>query len=61
MCLFVMSVLLRTSFSDPGIIPRATGDEANELERLISTLAIYYLCTGIVHFYVNNLCREFLE
>lgn len=36
MFLFVMSVLLRTSFSDPGIIPRATVDEANDVERSIS-------------------------
>ncbi|CAH1402237.1 unnamed protein product [Nezara viridula] len=32
---FVMSSLLRTSFSDPGIIPRATPDEAAYIEKQI--------------------------
>ncbi|KAM4695368.1 palmitoyltransferase ZDHHC14 isoform 2-T2 [Discoglossus pictus] len=30
---FVMGTLLRTSFSDPGVLPRATPDEAADLER----------------------------
>ncbi|XP_012272728.1 palmitoyltransferase app isoform X2 [Orussus abietinus] len=33
--LFVMSALLRTSFSDPGVIPRATSDEAAYIEKQI--------------------------
>ncbi|KFM74217.1 putative palmitoyltransferase ZDHHC14, partial [Stegodyphus mimosarum] len=33
--LFVMSTLLRTSFSDPGVIPRATQDEAADTEKQI--------------------------
>ncbi|XP_054717812.1 palmitoyltransferase ZDHHC18-like [Uloborus diversus] len=33
--LFVMSTLLRTSFSDPGVIPRATLDEAADTEKQI--------------------------
>ncbi|KAL8562456.1 Palmitoyltransferase zdhhc14 [Nucella lapillus] len=33
MFIFVMATLLRTSFSDPGVIPRASPDEAAELER----------------------------
>lgn len=33
--IFVMSSLLRTSFSDPGIIPRATPDEAAYIEKQI--------------------------
>ncbi|GAB6028993.1 Palmitoyltransferase zdhhc14 [Chamberlinius hualienensis] len=33
--LFVMSSLLRTSFSDPGVIPRATADEAADIEKHI--------------------------
>lgn len=33
--IFVMSTLLRTSFSDPGVIPRATTDEAADIERHI--------------------------
>ena len=31
--IFVMAALLRTSWSDPGIIPRATPQEAADLER----------------------------
>ncbi|KAK7108209.1 hypothetical protein V1264_015986 [Littorina saxatilis] len=31
--IFVMATLFRTSFSDPGVIPRASLDEAAELER----------------------------
>ncbi|XP_066990967.1 palmitoyltransferase ZDHHC9 [Anabrus simplex] len=33
--MFVMSALLRTSFSDPGVIPRATPDEAAYTEKQI--------------------------
>ncbi|KAL3884160.1 hypothetical protein ACJMK2_030380 [Sinanodonta woodiana] len=33
--LFVMATLFRTSFSDPGVIPRASPDEAAEIERSI--------------------------
>ncbi|XP_049621318.1 palmitoyltransferase ZDHHC14 isoform X2 [Suncus etruscus] len=33
--IFVMGTLLRTSFSDPGVLPRATPDEAADLERQI--------------------------
>jgi palmitoyltransferase ZDHHC9/14/18 len=33
--LFVMCTLFRTSFTDPGIIPRATPDEAADVERQI--------------------------
>jgi hypothetical protein len=36
--LFVMSALLRTSFSDPGVIPRATPDEAAYTEKQIGRL-----------------------
>ena len=30
-----MATLLRTAFSDPGIIPRATADEAAAIERML--------------------------
>lgn len=33
--IFVMSALFRTSFSDPGVIPRATLDEAAYIEKQI--------------------------
>lgn len=33
--IFVLGTLLRTSFSDPGVLPRATPDEAADLERQI--------------------------
>ncbi|CAL8299478.1 unnamed protein product, partial [Boreogadus saida] len=33
--LFVLGTLLRTSFSDPGVLPRATADETADLERQI--------------------------
>ncbi|XP_037310169.1 palmitoyltransferase ZDHHC18a isoform X1 [Pungitius pungitius] len=35
--LFVVTSLLRTSFTDPGILPRATPDEAADLEKQIDT------------------------
>ncbi|CAG0890892.1 unnamed protein product [Darwinula stevensoni] len=36
--LFVLFTLLKTSFSDPGVIPRATVDEARDIERQIETV-----------------------
>lgn len=33
--LFVMSALFRTSFSDPGVIPRASSEEAADIEKQI--------------------------
>jgi len=34
---FVMAALLRTSWTDPGIIPRATAQEAADTERQIGS------------------------
>lgn len=38
--MFVLGTLLRTSFSDPGVLPRATADEAADLERQIGKTLI---------------------
>ena len=38
---FVMATLLRTTFSDPGMIPRATPDEAADIERQIGAYTYY--------------------
>lgn len=35
--IFVMLSLFRTSFSDPGVIPRATPEEAAHIEKQIGT------------------------
>lgn len=40
--IFVMSTLLRTSFTDPGIIPRATPEEAADTERQIGATVLNY-------------------
>lgn len=34
---FVLATLLQTTFSDPGILPRATTDEAIDIEKQIGT------------------------
>lgn len=39
--IFVMSALFRTSFSDPGVIPRATSDEAAYIEQQIGDCKIF--------------------
>lgn len=39
---FVMSALLRTSFSDPGVIPRATPDEAAYIEKQIGESQLFF-------------------
>lgn len=41
---FVLATLFRTSFSDPGVIPRATQDEAADIEKQIGEASTYF-CT----------------
>jgi len=55
--IFVMAALLRTSWSDPGIIPRATPQEAADLERQMGTFIICLCNVSIVlmHSPVKNL------
>lgn len=36
---FVLATLFRTSFSDPGVIPRATADEAADIEKQIGNVS----------------------
>ena len=42
--IFVMGTLVRTSWSDPGIIPRATPAEANDIERQIGEMRPIISC-----------------
>ena len=48
--IFVMAALLRTAWSDPGIIPRATAEEAADTERQIGSFhyGTFAFCTTIV-------------
>jgi palmitoyltransferase ZDHHC9/14/18 len=41
--LFVMATLFRTSFSDPGVIPRASPDEAADIEKQIGTVNCIFI------------------
>jgi palmitoyltransferase ZDHHC9/14/18 len=43
---FVLATLFRTSFSDPGVIPRATPDEAADIEKQIG-ISIFELYAGL--------------
>jgi len=47
--IFVMATLLRTALSDPGIIPRATRQEAEDTERHIGSVFLWaeHECTLI--------------
>ncbi|KAG9338646.1 hypothetical protein JZ751_025484 [Albula glossodonta] len=50
--LFVMAMLLRTSFSDPGVLPRALADEATfiemEIGRLLWQTPVQIMALGVV-------------
>jgi len=55
--IFVMSALFRTSFSDPGVIPRATPDEAAYIEKQIGINIIYMflnVATKLFHIVIPN-------
>ena len=41
--IFVMATLFRTSFSDPGVIPRASPDEAADIEKQIGTVNCIFI------------------
>ena len=56
--LFVLFTLLKTSFSDPGVIPRATVDEARDIERQIGLFIPIHLK---VIFMLKNLRNKLLE
>lgn len=47
--IFVMATLFRTSFSDPGVIPRATSEEAADLEKQLGMDLIYIY----IYYWVN--------
>lgn len=50
--IFTMATLFRTAFSDPGVIPRATIDEAADIERQIGESAVIFvtiIITVILH------------
>lgn len=46
--LFVLLTLLRTSFTDPGIIPRATTEEAAYFEKQFGNLSYYIIISMII-------------
>ena len=54
--IFVMATLFRTSFSDPGVIPRATPDEAAEIERQMGEYPNIFIYCYIGHNSVIQLC-----
>lgn len=58
--LFTMSALLRTSLTDPGIIPRATQDEAAYVEKQIGKYFILITYREIMFYYYfrsNKFCK----
>lgn len=60
---FVMSALFRTSFSDPGVIPRATPDEAAYIEKQIGTSMNIYvnIFSNVFIFWNNSDYSEYLH
>lgn len=58
-----MSALFRTSFSDPGVIPRATPDEAAYIEKQIGTSMNIYvnIFSNVFTFWNNSNYSEYLH
>ncbi len=52
--LFVICTLFRTSFTDPGIIPRATPDETADVKRKIGIFSINLIDIQVNYLVVNK-------
>lgn len=50
--IFTMSALLRTSFSDPGVIPRATQDEAALFDKQIGIGSTKFLALFRAYYFL---------
>jgi hypothetical protein len=54
----VLATLFRTSFSDPGVIPRATPDEAADIEKQIGRPKQTIIFSSTLFKYSKYLIRE---
>ncbi|KTF75117.1 hypothetical protein cypCar_00020968 [Cyprinus carpio] len=55
---FVMGMLLRASFSDPGVLPRATPEEAADIERQIGGRKFQDDRSSCLFFHFPRLCAD---